>query len=120
MNAAHCTGSCHQGRAACTCTTACGPVVIHTRPSLWHRLRRWLRDLHDHGERMALESRLLGLMETEDEIQAEIDELRAVQFTGSRGAAVEAGAQIKAREAEMGRVLDEQQRIRGKLAELEV
>jgi len=96
MNTAHCTGSCAQGRQPCRCATGTGPRVIPTRPTLLQRLRRAYA-------RWDLTSRLAGLEADEDELRTDIDDLRAVQFTGSGAAAALAQQRILG----LGEQLDE-------------
>ena len=90
MTTAHCTGSCAQGRQPCVCPTGratAGPRAIPTRPSLLQRLRRAYA-------RWDLTSRLAGMEADEEELRASIDDLRAVQFTGSASAALLAQQRI--------------------------
>ena len=113
----------YQGRypqAAEACTDLGFSVDEPPRPGLFYRLwRRAMDALHDKAERIALQNRVIALDEMEEEVRAEISEIRSVMFTGSPRAAQQGALQIKAKGEELDKYRNERLRMAAKLAALD-
>ena len=95
------------------------PRMAPTEPGWLYRVyRRAMDALHDKAERVALENRVIALDEMEEEVRAEISEIRSVMFTGSPRAAQQGAMQIKARGEELDKYRNERLRLAAKLAAL--
>ena len=113
----------YQGRhpqAAEACTELGFGSDEPIKPGLLARAWRWVcTNQHDRCERMALQNRLIALDALEEEVRHEVEEIRAVMFTGSGRAAAEAAQQVKARGHELDGYREERLRCAAKLALLD-
>lgn len=88
-------------------------TAIPTRPNLLARFWRWF---HDHGEIHAMKCRRVSLADLDESLFERIQELRAVQFSGSAEAAAEAASEIRRLGDLRDDVHNEDLRLRQKLA----
>ena len=96
------------------------PRMAPSEPGWLYRVyRRAMDALHDKAERVALENRVIALDELEFEVRAEIEEIRAVMFTGSAKAAQQGALLCKAKGEELDRYRAERLRMAAKLAALD-
>jgi len=96
------------------------PRLAASEPGWLYRVyRRAMDALHDKAERIALENRVIALDALEEEVRAEIEEIKGVMFTGSAQAAQQGALQIRAKGEELDRYRAERLRMAAKLAALE-
>ena len=96
------------------------PRLAASEPGWLYRVyRRAMDALHDKAERLALQNRVIALDELEEEVRAEIEEIKGVMFTGSANAAKQGALQIRAKGEELDRYRAERLRMAAKLAALD-
>ena len=113
----------YQGRypkAAEACTELGFSVDEPPRPGLFYRLwRRAMDALHDKAERLALQNRVIALDALEEEVRAEVAEIRGQMYSGSADAAKRGARLCAAKGEELDRYRAERLRMAAKLAALE-
>ena len=96
------------------------PRMAPTEPGWLYRVyRRAMDALHDKAERIALENRVIALDALEEEVRAEVAEIRGRMCSGSADAAKRGARLCAAKGEELDRYRAERLRMAAKLAALD-